>query len=179
MTASNGALVKAHTRYINTVRRITRVCTHTHACVQVCVHVQHRRVTTRAHIRAGDGYVGSRPASRSVTDFTGRRANEKLVGCETTSPPAPFAAPGHSRWTYAGCFYPTFQPPAARHTRGIRPEKYRPVVGLQLSLSEISSSGLTRISLNRHFCSTLTLKIPLNLGWRTSRYNALQTVVLS
>lgn len=74
----------------------TYVCVHAFAHVRVCVCVsvcKHRRATTRAYTRAPRAMVTRdtsssdrvRPAigyRRGVTDFTGRRANEKLVGCE-------------------------------------------------------------------------------------------------
>lgn len=85
-------------------RRVMYV--YTRACVCVCAYVcKHWRATTRACTRAPRAMVTRdtspsdrvRPAigyRRGVTDFTGRRANEKLVGCEVARgqrlhPPSP------------------------------------------------------------------------------------------
>lgn len=77
MTTSNSALVKAHTRYIN----VACVCMYVYANTRVHVHVR------RGRWLRGDTSPSVRPLPaisyrRDVTDFTGRRANEKLVGCE-------------------------------------------------------------------------------------------------
>lgn len=91
-------------------RRIMYMCVRAYVCVRlhmvpyVCVCMQTlARDDACTYMRAyGDsyeGYLADRvcPAigyRRGVTDFTGRRANEKLVGCEVTRgqrlhPPSP------------------------------------------------------------------------------------------
>jgi len=92
----------------------TRACGRTHVYIDAgdCARDTY---LVRASVRPAIGY------SRDVTDFTGRRANEKLVGCELARgqrlhPPSPRCllpsppSSGHPRLTAMASarFYPTF-----------------------------------------------------------------------
>lgn len=152
-----------------------------HMCTCVC---KHRRATTRAHTRAPRAIVTRdaspsdrvRPAigyRRGVTDFTGRRANEKLVGCEVTRgqrlhPPFPrLSPPTIPQDTPRRQPRPVAFIRHANHRRLPRARRSKYPAG-EISLGSITGLRLLPWSWSRSSSELLSDRSASTLSWKSS-----------